>query len=302
MIIYNLHHAIYKQKMAGFDYDWTLVKPKGERTFPKDINDWEFLYDNIPNFIKECYEKNCMVVIFTNQTKPWKCDQIKLILEPLQIPMFIVTSLDKSQHKPNPYMFHEFIKDNTIDKQNSFYIGDALGRKGDWSNSDKLFAKNIGISYFSPETTFHIKEEIHIPIIKLSDDFEIIIMVGYPGSGKTTIAEHIKKQNNNYTIISGDIFKNPLKMINYSKQFLNISSIIFDSTNSSKKKRQMYIEFAKQNNYSVKCLYISTSMDISYKRNKCRDDKQQVPRIAFNVYKKYFEMPDESEGFVLLII
>ena len=23
-----------------------LVKPKGERTFPKDINDWEFLYDN----------------------------------------------------------------------------------------------------------------------------------------------------------------------------------------------------------------------------------------------------------------
>ena len=39
MIIYNLHNATYKQKMAGFDYDWTLVKPKGERTFPKDINE-----------------------------------------------------------------------------------------------------------------------------------------------------------------------------------------------------------------------------------------------------------------------
>ena len=37
-----------------------------------------------------------MVVIFTNQTKSWKCDQIKQVLEPLQIHMFIVTSLDNS--------------------------------------------------------------------------------------------------------------------------------------------------------------------------------------------------------------
>ena len=43
---------------------------------------WEFLYNNIPKFIKECYEKNCMVVIFTYQTKPWKCDQIKQALSP----------------------------------------------------------------------------------------------------------------------------------------------------------------------------------------------------------------------------
>ena len=33
-------------KMASFDYDWTLVKPKNDRTFPKDIDDWEFLYSN----------------------------------------------------------------------------------------------------------------------------------------------------------------------------------------------------------------------------------------------------------------
>jgi bifunctional polynucleotide phosphatase/kinase len=300
MVIYNLHNAIYKKKMAGFDYDWTLVKPKGERTFPKDINDWELLYDNVPNFIKECYEKNCMVVIFTNQTKSWKCEQIKLVLEPLQIPMFIVTSLDKKEHKPNLYMFHEFIKDNTIDKQNSFYIGDALGRKGDWSDSDKVFAQNIGITYFSPETIFHIKEEITIPDIILSSDFEIIIMMGYPGSGKTTIAENIKKQNEKYTIVSGDLFNNPLKMIKYAKQFINEKSIIFDATNSSKKKRNNYIEFAKQYNYSVKCIHVSTSLDISYKRNKCREDKKQVPRIAYNVYKKHFEIPDESEGFILL--
>ena len=31
-------------------------------------------------------------------------------------------------------------------------------------------------------------------------------------------------------------------MKNYSKKFLNETSIIFDSTNSSKKKRQMYIK------------------------------------------------------------
>ena len=302
MIIYNLQNAIYKQKMAAFDYDWTLVKPKGDRTFPKDINDWEFLYENIQNNLKECYDKDFMVVIFTNQTKPWKCDQIKLVFESLSIPVFIVTSLDKKEHKPNPFMFHEFIKDNIIDKNNSFYIGDALGRKGDWSDSDKLFAENIGITYFSPETMFHIKETITIPNIELSDDFEIIIMVGYPGSGKTTIAENICKQNDKYIIISGDVFNNVSKMIKYAKQFINEKSIIFDATNSSMKKRNVYIEFAKQNNYSVKCIHVSTSMDISYKRNKCREDKKQVPRIAYNVYKKYFEVPDESEGFTLIIM
>ena len=54
--------------------------------------------------------------------------------------------------------------------------------------------------YVSPEEMFYIHEEIIIPEISLSDDFEIIIMMGYPGSGKSTIAKHISDTNDNYIV------------------------------------------------------------------------------------------------------
>ena len=40
------------------------------------------------------------------------------------------------------------------DKNKSFYVGDALGRKEDWSDVDKKFAENIGIKYYSPDEIF----------------------------------------------------------------------------------------------------------------------------------------------------
>ena len=39
-------------------------------------------------------------------------------------------------------------------KKNSFYCGDAAGRKNDFSDSDKNFAKNIGIEFYIPEKIF----------------------------------------------------------------------------------------------------------------------------------------------------
>ncbi len=35
------------KRFASFDYDWTMVKPKGKRKFPKDKGDWEFLFKSV---------------------------------------------------------------------------------------------------------------------------------------------------------------------------------------------------------------------------------------------------------------
>jgi len=78
-IIYNINNAILKENMASFDYDWTLVNPKNAKTFPTSIDDWEWLYPIIPQKIKEYYEQGFMIVIFTNQSKPWKYEQIQLV-------------------------------------------------------------------------------------------------------------------------------------------------------------------------------------------------------------------------------
>ena len=54
--------------------------------------------------------------------------------------------------------------------------------------------------------------------------------------------------------------------------------------------------------YEIKCVHVTTSLEISYKRNKTRNDKEQVPKIAYSVYKKYYEEPTENEGFTLYTI
>ena len=61
-IVYNINNATLKNKMASFDFDWTLVNPKEGKTFPSDVDDWGgfiqiFLKD------KEYYNNGYMIVI-----------------------------------------------------------------------------------------------------------------------------------------------------------------------------------------------------------------------------------------------
>jgi bifunctional polynucleotide phosphatase/kinase len=301
--IYNVNNAVHREKMAAFDYDWTLVSPKDGKTFPSTIDDWEWLYPTIPEKIKKYYEDGFMIVIFTNQSKAWKHEQIKLVATSLGIPIFIVIATDKCDYKPNPTLFNIFIRDHKLNKEKSFFIGDAIGRKSDFSDSDKVFAENIGVPCYCPEQVFHVKHEItEIPTIHLTDEKQIIIMMGYPGSGKSTIAKNICK-NECFIYIEGDLYKSSTKMIKASLGHIeNNKSIVFDATNSSSKKRKEYIELGKKYNYKVVCVHVSTPLEMAYKRNKLRNYEKYVPKIAYSVYSKNYEQPNESEGFTLFVI
>jgi hypothetical protein len=50
------------------------------------------------------------------------------------------------------------VKQFEIDKDSSFYCGDAAGRKqkpfNDFSNDDLLFSINLGIKFYTPEMLF----------------------------------------------------------------------------------------------------------------------------------------------------
>jgi bifunctional polynucleotide phosphatase/kinase len=289
--------------MAAFDYDWTLVSPKGAKTFPTDIDDWEWLYPTIPEKIKKYYEDGFMIVIFTNQSKAWKYEQIKMVASSLNIPIFIVVATYKCDYKPNPMLFNALIGDYKLNKDKSFFVGDALGRKSDFSDSDKMFAQNIGVPCYCPEQVFDMKNEItEIPTIPLSGEQQIVIMMGYPGSGKSTIAKNICK-NEKFVYIEGDLYKTSAKMIKASFEHIsNKKSIVFDATNSSSQKRKEYIEFGKKHNYNMVCIHVSTPLEIAYKRNKLRNYEKYVPRIAYSVYSKNYEEPNETEGFTLFVI
>jgi bifunctional polynucleotide phosphatase/kinase len=302
----------FRKKIAAFDYDHTLVMPKDGRRFPKDVEDYMWLLPNVPDIVKSFYDNGFMIIIFTNQSKAWKVDQIQAAMSKLNIPLTIVIALDKEDYKPNPILFSTVVGEKKYDKKASFFVGDALGRKGDWSDSDAKFAEAIGISTRTPEDVFAIpyltalKEEgTTQPKILPSQTPEVVIMTGYPGSGKSTIAGTLvasastsQTPTPTYTLISGDILKTSQKMIKAAEKIMKDRpvSIIFDATNPTKEKRQEFIAFARNHNMSVRCIWVTTSIDESYQRNLARPESDRVPRIVYNVYKKKFQEPTTDEG------
>ena len=305
-IQFSVNEPCYRSKMFAIDFDHTMVTPQNCRKFPKNVDDWEWFDKSVPGKIKEYYDNGYMIVIFTNQSKKWKHEQIQVVAKALNVPVFVVIATEKADYKPNVNLFKNFVKQNTIDLEHSIFVGDALGRKNDFSDSDKKFADNIGIKSLAPERIFMDTTKtktLDILDLKLSDIQQVIIMVGYPGSGKTTTARSICETYKNYIHIYGDICKTVPKTKKAMKEIVKQSkSMIIDATNSSSKKRKEYIDIAKLNGYDVVCIHMTTTMRESYNRNLKRPDDEKIPLVAYHVFNKYFESPNENEGFKLITL
>ena len=108
-----------------------FVKPhKG--TFSLDKDDWVWLRKHVPERVKSLYTQGFSIVIFTNQSKSFKVEQIKHVLETLDIPMRVYIGVSKDTQKPNTFLWNRFMEsvssNTTVDMKKSFYVGDALGR------------------------------------------------------------------------------------------------------------------------------------------------------------------------------
>lgn len=153
-------------KIIFCDLDDTLIKTHTGETFPKGVWDMEFKYD-VWDKIKELTPEYLFII--TNQGGIGKFVDLErfeskvayvasAIKEYCEIPLVDWTycsSPDKKDpcRKPNTGMFktltlsnHLFLnKDFTLD--DCLMIGDASGKPGDFSDSDKKFAENLKIDY-----------------------------------------------------------------------------------------------------------------------------------------------------------
>ena len=172
------------KNLAIFDYDGTLVKPKDGRRFPKDVDDWQYTRDSVPKTIKK-YSKTHQIVLVTDQSKLWKIEQIKNVMKDLNVNYTAIIGVKTK--KPNTELFDSYYKE--FNKSEAFYVGDAGGRKDDWSDVDKKFAENIGVKFYSPEEILITSPKTNNEYSLESKEKEVVIMVGYPASGKSTIAK-----------------------------------------------------------------------------------------------------------------
>jgi bifunctional polynucleotide phosphatase/kinase len=279
-----------------FDFDWTLVRPKDDKTFPNAVDDWQWLRPCVPQVIKGLYAKGFAICIFTNQSKQWKQDQIVNALSSLDIPLTICIAFDKVEYKPSMHMFEDFKNNKKINLTSSFMCGDAVGRPTDHSDCDLKFAEAIGVKCVLPEDLFKTITTSNNHIVS-SQIKEVIVLVGYPGSGKSTACSTLATAS--YFIANGDELKTAAKMIKAASTHVKDRSIVFDATNSSPAKRALYIEFAKKHALHVRCVHVTTPLDECLARNNKRE--KPIPRIAFNMYKKNFVEPMVEEGFDAIV-
>lgn len=81
--------------------DKTLIKTQSGLQFPKDCNDWQLLYPEVPGKIKKLHEDGYKIVILSNQAslgsgrvsvKDFKL-KIERIVRKIGVPMQVCTHL-----------------------------------------------------------------------------------------------------------------------------------------------------------------------------------------------------------------
>ena len=158
-----------KYNVIFADLDGTLINTISGETFPKNIWDMKFRYEVLDK-IKEIKPEYVMIV--SNQSGIESgfisesdfstkieciCRTIREYCHCICYAMYCVTN-DKSDpcRKPNTgmleYLTEKYVGDDfDYIKSMSLMIGDASGKEGQFSDSDKKTAENYGIDYMDVE-------------------------------------------------------------------------------------------------------------------------------------------------------
>ncbi|XP_022805797.1 bifunctional polynucleotide phosphatase/kinase-like [Stylophora pistillata] len=262
--------------------------------------------------------------------------KIEQIISYLKVPVQVLIATGNSIYrKPLTGMWKHLVTqandDVTVDEKDSFFVGDAAGRPADWepgkkkdfSCNDRLFAENIGIQFHTPEEFFlghklspfewpkflpknldAYGSLLNPPNAKLkSEGQELIVMVGYPASGKTTFVKDYLLPLG-YVQINRDILGTWQKCVSACKDALSSGKrVVVDNTSPTRETRKRYVDCAKQARISARCFLFDVSFEHAQHNNKIREmtnrdsSYKHVGHLAFVKYKSSYEEPRCEEGF-----
>jgi len=332
--------VVHQRKIAGFDIDGTIIITKSGRTFPTGPDDWQIIYPDVFGKLKSLHKDGYKIVFFTNQLGVAKgktnLDHLKTkfenVIQKLQIPVqvFIATHEGKNR-KPNDGMWKKLQQRHNggidIDISSSLYVGDAAGRPKDWapkkkkdfSLSDRLFALNLGLKFYTPEEYFlgQKKAPFTMPAfdpreLKSDAEFipagcslvskgkELIVLVGYPASGKSHFASHILKPQG-YEVVNRDTLGSWQKCVKRAQEALGHGRVVVDNTNVSKDERERYLSVAKSAGVPCRCFLFSTSIEHCRHNERFRQlmdaSHTKINEMIFNSIKSKYQEPSKDEGF-----
>lgn len=204
-----------------------------------------------------------------------------------------------------------------------FFIGDQSGVGGSLSCDDRAFAYNIGVDFRTPEEIFlgELPKNYHwtsfdpskfladLPSTKytgsaplISKSQEIIVMVGFPASGKSSFCKKVLIPAG-YVRVNRDELKSKEKCIKACQMSVEEGkSVVIDNTSPSREDRSIYIKIAKEHGIPCRCFVMQTTYEMAQHLNIFREKLTQgeckrIPDIAYNTYRSKFKEPSEKEGF-----
>lgn len=349
--VYRLAGVDPKKAILGFDLDGTLIRPRGGRKFPASVDDWlwnapfETLLRNLQKF-----QKFYNIVIFSNQgaleadeaVAEFVQKKINVILGHLEAPppdgpgvpvsVFLARGMKSRYRKPIDRMWSLYrelagLAPNRIDA----FVGDAAGRAGDFSDSDRKFAVNAGAQFQTPEQFFGLEsaaaplpmlgpnpsdawmQPTASPVFVFQRRPEIIVLHGSPSCGKSTwTMRHM--QDATLAIgrppswISQDRLGTWQRCVKAAEKALAEGrTAIIDNTNYDRKTRARYITLARNFKVPVRCVNFVLTEDqrgLPKHLNQVRADhpdktvaRPPIPPVAFSGFASRQEPPVIEEGF-----
>lgn len=189
------------------------------------------------------------------------------------------------------------------------------------------FAENVGIEFKTPEeyflgesprdfirpfapTSFLTAIE-NIPFSK-STSKEILLFVGFPGSGKSTFFSKTLKPLG-YERVNQDILKSREKCIKYAAEYLSDGkSVAVDNTNPDREVRKVWTTFATKHNVPIRCIHFTATKELAKHNAAVRsmsgevsmnpEAREGLPELAFNTFNARYQEPKLDEGFLEIII
>lgn len=142
----------------------------------------------------------------------------------------------------------------------------------------------------------------------------LVVMMGPAGTGKTFLAEEIKKSHEDTIIVSRDKIRFALLQpeddyfavepavvrqyyynINFALQ--NHAYVIADATHISKKSRKQFFRNVKIDNVRVIGVWVEVPLNVALKQNKQRTGRARVPENVIKQMYKNKLTPQDDEPF-----
>jgi bifunctional polynucleotide phosphatase/kinase len=104
-----------------------------------------------------------------------------------------------------------------------------------------------------------------------SDTQEMVLFVGAPASGKSTLFKRFFKAHN-YVQVNRDLLQTQEKCLKAAEQAIKEGkSVCVDNTNPSKRVRAEYIQLAKRHSLtSIRCIKLKTPLELCHHLNYVR--------------------------------